>query len=173
MTPREAWSVHWTTILVTVTGLLYAWYRYVAEPVDEFAIQHPLQPHFQHAHVLAAPLLIFAIGLVWKEHIWKHLVGGVPSRRRSGLLLLATLVPMIGSGYLLQTTVDPTWRAVWMWTHWISSVLWVLGWGGHVLARRMKRSRRRGEPRPIPESELRDPESEVGTLAARSTAGER
>lgn len=135
MKTGEAWSVHASTILVAVTGGAYAWARYVAEPIDEFAIHHPLQPLFQHAHVLVAPFLVFALGLVWREHVWKHLVRGVSSRRRSGLVLFATLLPMVASGYLLQVTVDPFWNGVWVWTHGLSSVVWVVGWLAHWAAR--------------------------------------
>ncbi|HXO18770.1 MAG TPA: hypothetical protein VOA87_02470, partial [Thermoanaerobaculia bacterium] len=71
MTRLEAWTVHAATILVGSTGLVYAWMRYLLAPADPFAVvNHPLQPLVQHLHVLAAPLLVFAVGLIWRRHVW-------------------------------------------------------------------------------------------------------
>ena len=63
MTRTEAWFSHVAAALVGGTGLVYGWMRYFAESDDPFAIaNHPWQPHFQHLHVLTAPLLVFACG---------------------------------------------------------------------------------------------------------------
>ncbi len=105
MTRLEAWFLHVATLLVGGGGLVYAWMRYLARPDDPFAVvNHPWQPAVQHLHVLAAPLLVFAIGLIWKAHAWP----GRPAARRRAperavSRLVATAAPMIASGYLLQT----------------------------------------------------------------------
>ncbi|MBZ0112413.1 MAG: hypothetical protein K8J08_08140 [Thermoanaerobaculia bacterium] len=131
----EAWMVHTATLLVGGTGAVYAVMRYLLSPVDDFSVvNHPLQPTFQHLHVLMAPLLVFAAGLIWRGHVWSHWTGGRPQRRRSGLALLSMLVPMIVSGYLIQTTVTATWRNVWIIVHLITSTLWILGYAVHWLA---------------------------------------
>jgi len=133
--PAEAWSVHLATALVAGTGLVYAWMRYLATPPDPFAVVgHPWQPAVQHLHVLTAPLLVFAVGLIWRQHIWVHWRNGVPQRRRSGVALLATTVPMVASGYLLQTAVDEGWRQAWVVVHLMASGLWLAGYGGHLVA---------------------------------------
>jgi hypothetical protein len=128
--------VHVSTLLVGGTGLVYAWMLYLLEPADEFSIlNHPQQALMQHAHIWFAPLMIFAIGMIWSRHIWRHMQSGRRAGRRTGLLLLGTLLPMVASGYLLQTSVGESWRGVWMWVHLVSSGLFISGYLVHqVLA---------------------------------------
>ncbi len=133
MNRLEAWAVHLSTLAVGGTGLVYAWMRYLLQPSDPYAVvNHPLQPTVQHLHVLAAPFLVFAAGLVWRRHAWSQWREGVSRRRRSGLGMLLALAPMVVSGYLLQTTVTAGWHAAWVGIHLGASALWLLGWGGHV-----------------------------------------
>lgn len=146
MSRWEAWCLHLATLLVTGTGLAYAWARYVAETDDPFAIAHPLQAPTQHLHVLVAPLLVFAVGVVWKEHVWDHFRDGKRRSRRSGVSLLATVVPMVASGYLIQTTVTPAWRTAWIVVHLATSALWVSAYAAHAwigLRQTVARRRRR------------------------------
>lgn len=143
MTRGEAWLVHAGAILVGGTGLVYGWMRYFAEPADEFALaNHPWEPQAHALHVVFAPLLVFACGLVWRDHVWGRVRNGFPARRRTGLLLFASFVPMVLSGYLLQTAVDETWRTVWIWTHVATSVAWLGGYAVHQLSPRRKRAPR-------------------------------
>lgn len=138
----EAWSVHASTLLVGGTGLVYAAMRYFLSPSDPYAVvNHPLQPTFQHLHVLTAPLLVFGAGLIWREHVWKHFRNGVQGGRRSGLGLLATIAPMVVSGYLIQTTVTEGWRTAWIAVHLATSALWLAAYAGHALAVARKRAR--------------------------------
>jgi hypothetical protein len=137
MTRAEAWCQHVANLLVGGTGLLYAWMRYLAEPADEFAVvNHPWQPQVQHLHVLAAPLLVFATGLIWTDHVWKRVRSGFKPRRRLGLSLFGLLVPMIASGYLLQVAVAEGTRAFWGWTHLVTSLAWAAVYVAHQLAPR-------------------------------------
>ncbi|MDX1996149.1 MAG: hypothetical protein SF066_00405 [Thermoanaerobaculia bacterium] len=136
MSPFERWTVHLSNLLVGGTGLVYAFMLYALEPIDEFSVlHHPLQGTVQHLHVLVAPLLVFAAGLIFREHIWFGFRQGGPSGRRSGLTLLGTLVPMIASGYLLQTATDDTWRRVWVAVHVGASAAWLLGYLAHWVAK--------------------------------------
>lgn len=135
MSRFEAWLLHLSTLLVGGSGLVYAWMLYLLAPVDPYAvIHHPLQPAFLHLHVLSAPLLVFAAGLVWRRHVLVQLKAGA-SRRPSGLGLVASLAPMVVSGYLVQTAVDEPWRRAWVVVHLISSGLWLLAYGVHALRR--------------------------------------
>lgn len=127
---------HLANVLVGGTGLVYAWFRYAAEPPDPFALVHPALPAWQHAHVVAAPLLVFAIGLVWTGHAWLGLRLETPRRRASGVALLATAAPMVFSGVLLQVGVDPAWRRVWVAVHLAASALWLGGYLAHQLRSR-------------------------------------
>lgn len=139
MSRALAWFFHLVTLLVAGTGLVYGWMRYLAEPEDEFAlVNHPLQPELQSAHLLVAPLLVFACGLIWREHAWARLRAGFPLRRRGGVLLAALLLPMIASGYLLQTGASGAWRTAWIWLHVGSSCLWTLVYVLHQFGPRME-----------------------------------
>jgi hypothetical protein len=128
----EAWMLHISNVLVGGTGLAYAWMLYLAEPADPFAVvHHPLQPQVQHLHILLAPLLVFTAGLIWRRHVWWQWRSGAGERRRSGVSLALFLVPMIASGYLIQTSVDEDWRRIWVGVHLATSGLWLLGYLAH------------------------------------------
>ncbi len=134
MTRTCAWFVHGATGVVGATGLVYGWMRYLLDPVDEFAlVNHPREPLLKTLHILTAPLLVFACGLLWRHHVWARLRASYPHRRRSGMALAALLCPMVASGYLLQTAVDPGWRQVWIWIHGVTASLWVALYLGHHL----------------------------------------
>jgi hypothetical protein len=128
----EAWMLHVSNLLVGGTGVVYAWMIYLVKPTDPFSVvNHPLQPLTQHLHILTAPLLVFAVGLVWRRHVWSQWQRRTAERRRSGLTLMFLLVPMIASGYLLQTAVDGGWRKVWVGVHLAASGLWLAGYLTH------------------------------------------
>lgn len=135
--------MHLSTLLVGGTGLVYAWMVYLAEPADPYSVvRHPWQPTLQHLHVLVAPLLVFVSGLIWRRHVWSGWRLGVRASRRSGISLAVSLAPMVVSGYLLQVTVEESWRNVWSWVHLATSLLWVLGYLVHQI---LAWTRRNGE----------------------------
>jgi len=153
MTRTEAWLNHASTLAVGGTGLVYGWMRYLCEPVDEFAIvNHPWQPHLQHLHVLLAPVLVFAAGLVFRTHALKRLASPRSTRRRTGWTLLLSLLPMIASGYLLQVASDEVWRSVWIVVHVATSLAWLAGYAVHQLQPRDAVSGVRGLTGPSRES---------------------
>ena len=132
MSRFEALLLHLSTGLVGGTGLVYAWMVYFVRPTDPYAVvNHPWQPHVQHLHVLVAPLLVFAAGLIWKRHIWAGVTAKNRPSRRTGLTLALSFVPMVASGYLLQTAVEPGWRKAWVIVHLTASALWLLGYLAH------------------------------------------
>ena len=136
MSRTLAWFLHISNAAVGLTGLVYAWMRYAMEPSDPYAVvAHPAQPFVQHAHIWAAPFAVFALGLIWQQHIWKNWHGRSPSGRRTGIILTTTAAPMILSGYLIQTAVGPTWRAIWIVVHVATSLLWIAGYVGHMAGR--------------------------------------
>lgn len=137
MTRAAAWTVHVAGLLVGGTGLVYGWMRYVLEPADEFAlVNHPLQPTFQHLHVLAAPLLVFACAVIWNGHVWKRVKNGHRPRRPTGLALFALFFPMVLSGAWVQVAESDLARSLAVWTHAGSGLLWCLGYAWHLVARR-------------------------------------
>lgn len=137
MTKNEARNLHISAALVGVTGLIYGWMRYFAESDDEFSIvSHPWQPEFHAAHLVTAPLLVFACGLVWRAHVWLRIKNDFRPRRKTGLILALSVAPMILSGYALQVAVEEVWRNIWIVTHVATSLIWLLAYCVHQLAPR-------------------------------------
>jgi hypothetical protein len=119
-------------LLVGGTGVAYAAMKYLMKPTDEWSIvNHPWQPHAQHLHVLLAPMLALAGGLLWRHHVTEKLRSGSWRGRRSGLLLVALFVPMIASGSLIQISVAETWRQVWVWVHLVCTGFWLVAFLVH------------------------------------------
>jgi hypothetical protein len=142
----ELWLIHLSTALVGGTGLIYAWMLWGMESADPFAVvNHPWQPAIQHLHVWTAPLLVFAAGMIWRAHVWEHWTRGVRARRRSGIGLVLTLVPMVASGYLIQTAVSDGWRTAWVAVHLTTSVFWLTGYLVHQFSSRS--AARNGAPK--------------------------
>ncbi len=139
MTRAEATCLWTANALVGGTGLVYGWMAYFAESADPDAlVNHPLQRDVQHAHVLCAPFLVFAVGLIWRAHAWARIRSGHRERRVSGVALFLLFAPMSASGYLLQTAVHPFWRSAWVAVHVSTSVAWVAVFLAHVLSRRAR-----------------------------------
>lgn len=131
MTRPRLIVLHLANLAVSVTGLVYGWMRYMVTPTDEWAVvNHPLQPLLQHLHVLAAPLLVFAVGLIWIGHVATRLGNG-SSSRAAGVVLTILFLPMVASGYLLQVAVEPDWRQRWIWVHVAASLLWIVSFVAH------------------------------------------
>ena len=99
-------------------------------------VNHPREPLLKTLHILTAPLLVFACGLLWRQHIWARIRAKYPHRRRTGIALALLVLPMVASGYLLQTAVEPELRQVWIWVHGITASLWVGLYLGHQLSAR-------------------------------------
>lgn len=134
MNAFERWSVRLTSLAVIVTGFAILWFQYGVESPDPFAVvNHPLQIWALKGHVLVAPLFVLAIGFISVRHIWRHIVRGVEPGRRSGLLTIAAIVPMVASGYLIQVVVSEGLRTVIVWTHIGSSVVFTVGVGFHLV----------------------------------------
>lgn len=134
MNAFERWSVRLTSLAVVVTGFAILWFQYGVESPDPFAVvNHPLQIWALKGHVLVAPLFVLAIGFISVRHIWRHIVRGVEPGRRSGLLTVAALVPMVASGYLIQVVVSEGLRTAAVVTHVASSVVFTVGVGFHLV----------------------------------------
>ncbi|MFL6192997.1 MAG: hypothetical protein ACJ75H_02405 [Thermoanaerobaculia bacterium] len=149
MSRFEAWMLHASNLLVGGTGLVYAWMVYLVKPADPYAVvNHPFQPQTQHLHILVAPLLVFTAGLIWRRHVWSQFKRGIDDGRRSGLSLIFLLVPMVVSGYLIQTSVDDAWRRIWVAVHLVASCLWLLAYLAHQIPLLWRRRASSGRPGP-------------------------
>lgn len=110
MTPFEKWSVWITTALTTASGIGYFWTKYLLNTADPWAaVNHPLEPWFLKLHVIAAPLLVFAVGAITLRHVWRHFRSGIRWGRRSGIITAAVVGPMVLTGYLIQVITGEGW----------------------------------------------------------------
>jgi hypothetical protein len=107
-------------VLTVATGLAYGWMKYLLRGSDQYAVvHHPLQPLMLKLHILVAPVLVFALGVLAVRHIGPQLANGVTAARRSGLVTVAVAAPLVVTGYLIQVLSDERW-------------LWWVAWG-HIL----------------------------------------
>ena len=99
-----------STLLVGGSGIIYGVMKYLMTTDDPYAVvHHPWQPFLLKMHVVTAPLLIFAFGLVFTKHIWKQQRSKRPQGRISGFANFLTWIPMVVSGYLIQSVSQETW----------------------------------------------------------------
>lgn len=133
MKPFEKWSLWITTSLTGGTGLAYWYVKYFMEPSQPWSvINHPLQPWLLKAHIVVAPLLVFAVGMVTLGHIWRHFLSGIRWGRRSGLTALLSLAPMVLTGYAIQVITHEGWLRAMAWSHIAFGLLYLLGFVLHA-----------------------------------------
>lgn len=150
MSPTERWGLHASALVTAVTGALDGGLRWFGQRMGEFGPEpSPWLGPAQHAHVLAAPLLVFTLGVLVRGHLVPRLRGGA-SGRATGLALAACLAPMVLSGYAIQVVVDPAWRTGWSWAHGVSASLFLLAYFGHLAAGLLGRAA--GARQPLAES---------------------
>jgi thiamine biosynthesis lipoprotein len=130
----ESWLLHLSTAALTITGLVYAWMRYLMKPSDPFSvINHPWEPHFLSTHILLAPILVVAFGFILHGHILFKISAGARTARKSGILLIPLFAMMVMSGYLLQVIVSD-FRKAFVWIHLGSGAGWSLFYLTHQIA---------------------------------------
>ena len=126
MTNLERWSLHLAALLTGATGLLYGWLRYYGQRAGEFGLEaHPFQATMQHLHVLAAPLLVFTLGMLVRGHVLPMYRSGRITGRATGLMLVMGLALMVLAGYGVQVVMHPEARVVLAWLHGVSSVVFL------------------------------------------------
>lgn len=118
MTRFQRWLLYASTIAATASGVTYFCLRRFVEPADPWAVvNHPLEPWALKAHVLTAPLMLFAVGMITTQHIWRSLRSSLPTGRRSGVIGAAVFGPLVLSGYLIQTATNELLLEILGWTH--------------------------------------------------------
>jgi hypothetical protein len=134
MTALERACLHLSAFLVGASGLVYGWLRYFGQRMGEFGPEpHPLQAHLQHLHVLAAPLLVFTLGMLLRGHVQPMLRREPPVGKRTGLGMILGVAPMVLSGAGVQVAGDPAWRTALAWIHGISSLAFLAGYLVHLV----------------------------------------
>jgi hypothetical protein len=151
MSRLRAWYTHVVTIVVGVSGVAYLVMKYLMKTDDPFSVvNHPLQPYALDIHVFAAPLLIFAFGLLFESHIQKQLKLGGSGNRRSGYASIVTFAFMSASGYALQISSVATLSRVALVIHLVSSGLFLVSYVTHqVLTFKIWRAKARLESRKV------------------------
>jgi cobalamin biosynthesis protein CobD/CbiB len=135
VTRFERWSVWITSLATLASGVVYLWMKYLLVNSDPFAvINHPWQPLVLKLHILVAPLLVFSVGMVALRHVWRHMKSRERSGRRSGLMTVVVLGPMILSGYLIQAITHQGWLRAMVISHIITGVLYSAGLLAHQFA---------------------------------------
>ena len=138
----ERWAVWSTSVATFVTGVIYLWMKYLLASPDPYAVvNHPWQPLVLKLHILVAPLLVFSIGLVAMRHVWRHLQSGTGDGRRTGLITLVALGPMILTGYLIQAITHESLLKAMAFSHIGLGLVYGLGLLLHQFASGGKRAR--------------------------------
>lgn len=133
MSNNEKWFLILSNFLSVVTGLVYLWMIYFLTPLNEWDVfNHPWQKHVQALHILVVPLLLFALGLIWKKHIYERLFRRDQSRKFSGWILILIFFPMVFSGYFLQVSTEEIWRNIHGQVHLWTSLAWSLMFIVHI-----------------------------------------
>ena len=118
MTRFQRWFLYCSTIATAVSGTTYFAMKRFLEPSDPWAvINHPLEPWALKAHILSAPLMLFAVGLITTQHIWRSLKSSLPTGRLSGRIAAYVFGPLVLSGYLIQSVTSPLTLEVLAWAH--------------------------------------------------------
>ncbi|PYQ12489.1 MAG: hypothetical protein DMH00_06155 [Acidobacteria bacterium] len=123
------------TVLAGGSGLVYAWMKYITANRDPFSVvNHPWQPYMLSAHVLSAPALLFAFGLIVREHILGRYRDPRARRgRRTGILASWLLAPMVASGYALQALASQSPRRATGLFHLGAGILFLVFYAAHVI----------------------------------------
>ena len=113
MSRFERWSVWLTSLVTAATGIVLLWMKYFMEPGDQWSvINHPWEPVVLKLHILGAPLLVFALGLITLRHVWEHIRQRESRGRRSGFTVALTATAMVVTGYLIQVVTQEGWLRV-------------------------------------------------------------
>jgi uncharacterized membrane protein YidH (DUF202 family) len=129
----EARLIRWGFGLASASGVVYGVMKYFLSASDpDSRVGHPWQPAVLAAHVLAAPIAVFCMGLLARSHALAQLARGERQGRGTGLALTAVGVPLVFSGYLVQVFTGEALRKGTGWIHAALGVLFALAFLMHV-----------------------------------------
>jgi hypothetical protein len=135
---RRRWLTYLTLGGLWTTGVVWLVLHYGLQRAGEFgATPHPLQPWALRAHALFAFGTLWLGGLLWAVHVapnWRR-----HHRRMSGIVSIALLLVLIGSGYLLYYIADERWRLSTSTLHWVLGLAALVPFLVHLLHDRAHR----------------------------------
>lgn len=133
----EAWVNHLGWSLTALSGLVYGALKYfVANPDPDSRLSHPWQPAVLAVHVLAAPVAVFGLGLLFRRHALAQLSSGEPERRRTGIVMTLLAIPLVLSGYVVQVMTGDAARRWTGWAHAALGIVYAIGYAIHPLLSR-------------------------------------
>jgi len=128
---------HLACLFVGLSGIAYGVMKHFLSGADpDSRVGHPWQQPMLKVHVLTAPFLIFALGLVFSGHALARLKGGEDPGRTSGAGLLAIASPLVLTGPLIQVLTGDAARQWTGWVHAALGVVYVLAYAAHLLKKR-------------------------------------
>jgi len=134
----ESWINRIGVALAGASGIVYGVMKYfLAGTNPDSRLGHPWQPAVLAAHVLAAPVAVFGLGLLWRSHALNRLQLGEREGRRSGLTILRVAPPLVFSGYLVQVLTGDPLRKATGWLHAVLGVAFTLAFVLHLIGSRL------------------------------------
>lgn len=132
MTRPERFLLIGSSALTALTGTVYGIMKYLLVASDPFAvINHPWQPVFLKLHILAAPLMVFAVGMVFRRHVIDRWRSGSHRGRRSGAFITGLFTPLVLSGYLIQVVTGGVLLQGLVWSHIFTAAAFLAGLAMH------------------------------------------
>ena len=130
----ERWAFNALHVVVGATGFAYLYMKLALVPEDPFAlVNHPWQPAMMSTHLIAAPFFVACFGMLFRSHTLRKLFGSSASGRRTGWTSLVGFSAMAISGYLIQIASTPALIDAAIWTHVVTSAVFVVGYGAHLV----------------------------------------
>ena len=121
-----------SSVLTALTGTLYGVMKYLLVSSDPFAvINHPWQPLLLKLHIVTAPVMVFAVGMVFRRHVIDRWRSGSARGRRSGVIITGLFSPMVVTGYLIQVVTGSALLEGLVWSHLITAAAFLAGLGMH------------------------------------------
>ena len=118
--------------LTALTGTIYGIMKYFMVSTDPYAvINHPWQPYFLKLHILTAPLMVFAVGLVFRRHVIERWRSGSAGGRRSGAIITGLFTPLVLTGYLIQVVTGGALLQGLVLSHLVTAGAFLAGLGMH------------------------------------------
>lgn len=133
---RIYYFTHLSHYLALISGLGYYFVIHYLKVDTQYGLRpHSSQGAWQAIHILVVPALIFAVGLLWKDHIYLKYSHRVMRKRKSGLILIVSFFLMSISGYIIQVSSSFDRVELIKNFHFYSSLVWSLAYGVHQLLR--------------------------------------